>query len=562
MALLPSVALLVTLSLPPSEVPPPAIPSGMDLLYGTRIWVRPHHQPVVPVGLMEGQRQVTFSSAGAIQVDYFEEGVLRSSSVTPGTSIQVDLKRAQPAQREYYVDLEGMKWEQKDQLPNALEKWRSRGFEPVRAMEEGMVFGLGGTVIDTRAFRVVLPAKTEAEAAQIASEVFHRYNRRAQSNSRIVERPWGELKVKIGGIPVGTATSYIRLVSLTPDLPITVHEVEFGRGYKWAGREDRQYHGDLYTVVDPNGTLAVVNAVGIEDILRGVVPAETFASAHTEALKAQAVAARSILFAQLGRRHHADPYHLCSSQHCQVYKGASHEHPRTNEAVLETGGEVLFHHQHLVNTTYSSTCGGYTEHNENVWDHHPSPSLRGKPDFAPSENTLAPYRDGINEINLSDWVRFLPETYCSGSSLSTPVTMRWERSIPIDELNTQLAKRFPKLGPLKKVSVTSRGVSGRATEILLKGQGESRTVLYELPIRRLFNNLPSAAFTVTEETGPDGQANLTFVGSGWGHGVGMCQLGAIGRAEAGFSYQKILSHYYSGAKPRRLYPPASPPGSH
>lgn len=553
MPLLHLLALLGSLSLPPSDLPPPAIPSGMDLLYGTRIWVRPEHQPVIPVGLMNRQRKLTFSSSGRVQLDYFEAGVLKSSIVKPKTRIRVTLKRSQPAQREHYVDLEGLEWKEKEQLPAILTKWRERGYEAVRALEEGMVFGLEGTVIDTRGFRVVLPAPNQKAAEALAAQVFKLHNRRAQSNSRIVERPWGELKVIIGGKRVGTATTYIRLVSLSPKIPIKVHRVEYGRGYDWAGREHRRYHGELYAVVDPHGTLAAVNAVGIEHILQGVVPAETFADAHPEALKAQAVAARTILFAQLGRRHYADPYHLCSSQHCQVYQGASNEHPRTNQAVRGTGGEVLFRDQKLVNTTYSSTCGGYTEHNENVWDNHPSPALRGKPDFIPSEEPLSSFAEGINEANLGSWVKMLPKTYCSQSSLSKPATMRWERSLSFKEINATLSRRYPALGPLRRLTVVNRGISGRATEILLEGKSGRRTVLYELPIRRLFKNLPSAAFTVTEETLPGGRRGLTFVGSGWGHGVGMCQLGAIGRAEAGFSYEEILSHYYSDARTRRLY---------
>ncbi|MED5464504.1 MAG: SpoIID/LytB domain-containing protein [Myxococcota bacterium] len=550
------VTLLLLTSLPAlADVPPPAIPSGMDLLYGTRIVVRANHEPIVPVGVTDKQPTLHLSSVGPVRMEYFEEGVLKSSQVASGQNVRLRVLRAQPATREHYIDLEGAPWNAPHLVKEAIRRWTERGFTDVRALEEGMVFGLGGTVMDNRSYRIVVPAPNARAARQITERIFLEFNHRALAHSRIVERPWGELKITVDGRSMGRATSYIRFRPINPTHSLRLHNVEFGRGYSWAGREDRHYHNELYAVIDPDGTLAAVSTVGVEAILRGVVPAEIFASAHPESLKAQAVAARTILFAQLGKRHYADPFHLCSTQHCQVYGGATKEDPRTSAAVDETAGEVLFANQRLINATYSSTCGGFTEHNDTAWKQSPSEVLRGKPDFPLSDATLAPFQAGITPENLPVWLETMPESFCHKAPQVQEDKIRWQQQYTGAELSALVAKRYPGVGEVQDLEVLSRGISGRAISLRIKGDKKTVTVLYELPIRRLFGNLRSGAFTVHLERAGTRLKHATFKGAGWGHGVGMCQMGAIGRAESGHTYQQILGHYYENVTLRRLYGP-------
>ena len=537
------------------DVPPPAIPSGMDLLYGTRIGIHQNQEPIVPVGIMDGQHELVFSSDSPIQLDYYEKGVLKTTQISANLKVAIKTARVQPARRTHYVDLEGAEWGDPATLQATLEKWKTRGLNSVQALEEGTLFGLAGTVIDNRGYRIVMPVKTIQAANKVINKLFAKWSHRAQVRSRITERPWGELKLIVDGFQIAKATSYIRITPQSTDAPTTLHQVEFGKGYKWAGREDRKYRGTLYAVIDPNGKLAAVNAVSVETILAGVVPSELFASAHPEALKAQAVAARTILFAQLGKRHYADPFHLCSSQHCQVYGGSSHEDPRATSAVEATMGELLFHNNHLINATYSSTCGGFTEHNDAVWRNLPSKALRGRPDFPLEQASLTRFEKGITSENIRDWLEVMPDSYCKKAPQAQKNKLRWKREFAQAELNELVGKRYPKLGDLTQMTVLTRGISGRAMSLKLTGTNGSATVLYELPIRRLFGNLRSAAFVIQMERHGKLISKATFKGSGWGHGVGMCQLGAIGRAEANHPYKTILKHYYNGAKLRRLYRP-------
>src|SRR3954470_19705851 len=150
-------------------------------------------------------------------------------------------------------------------------------------------------------------------------------------------------------------------------------------GYSFHGFEDRTYPGRLFATVDQSGGLALVAALPMERLVKGGGPSEIFASAHLEALKAQAVTARGEVLAKVGARHLGDPYLLCAEQHCQVYKGIAAEEAGTDAAVDATRGEALFAeragHSRLVDSVYSAICGGYTEDNDAVWGGPPDPSL-------------------------------------------------------------------------------------------------------------------------------------------------------------------------------------------
>jgi SpoIID/LytB domain protein len=298
-----------------------------------------------------------------------------------------------------------------------------------------------------------------------------------------------------------------------------------------------------------------VNVLGAESVLTGVVPAEMFASAPLEALKSQAVAARNQLFAKLGRRHHDDPFHLCSEQHCQVYAGLMKRDPRATAAVEATRGEVLFRDGKVVDTVYSSTCGGHTEDNDVVWGNAPDPALRGRPDFdIGAGSILGRFARGIRDGDLLFWLGVRDATYCARATQARSDRFRWERSFDGADVQRLVASAYPTVGPVRDIEVRGRGPGGRVTAVNLVGDEGSATVSFELPVRKLFDNLSSGAFALDVVHDAQGHvARATFRGAGWGHGVGLCQMGAIGRAEAGQAYDRILGHYYSGAEPLQVY---------
>lgn len=520
---------------------PSAVPTGMELLYGDRLPLGPDGEPSVAIGIASGESRVKLVVNNA-QLDFYQRGVLRNAQPRAGATVEVSILRSRKSLRRHYVDVAGVRFNDPETLERVANQWTSRGYE-VEVLEEGTALGIGGRVIDTRQYRLVLPTASPESARRLAERVHAETGQRAFVKSRIETLPWASLRIDIDGAPIGVATSYARLTAFG-ETTMTVRDVAYGQGYAHAGREDRHYRGELYVVVDADGRLAVVNVLGAEELLRGVVPSELFASAHPDALRAQSVAARNQLFAKLGTRHHSDPFHLCSHQHCQVYTGTNREDPRTDRAIADTRGELLFHQDHLVDTVYSSTCGGHTENNDAVWGNAADPALRGRPDFdVNSHPELSSYADGLDRSELRSWVHSKPATYCSMASKAVQKKFRWRRAFSPAEIDALVARRFPKVGHVRALHVVDRGPGGRVMTLRIKGARGEASLLHELAVRRMFSNLESGAFVI--ERGADG--GFVFIGGGWGHGVGMCQLGSIGRAEAGHGYRSILDHYYNGA---------------
>jgi SpoIID/LytB domain protein len=299
----------------------------------------------------------------------------------------------------------------------------------------------------------------------------------------------------------------------------------------------------VYVAIDRTGKLAVVNLVSETQLLSGLVPAEIYASAPRAALQAQAVAARGQLVAKLGTRHLDDPYLLCADQHCQVYAGRGHEHPRTNEAVRSTAGHVAMRPggRQLVDTVYSANCGGHTEDNEKVWPSPADPQLRGHADPLVAK----PFRKGITRANIDDWLGTSPPSYSRPDSETGRHGYRWDEAI--DPTAVAGNPGVPKaLGRLERIEITARGRSGRATRARLVGSSKSVEIDGELRIRRALGGLKSSMFVVKADRDRYGRFQLR--GGGHGHGVGLCQHGAMGMAAAGRKFDEILREYYRDAE--------------
>jgi SpoIID/LytB domain protein len=359
--------------------------------------------------------------------------------------------------------------------------------------------------------------------------------------TELVDRPHGTLEAVGMKSGVRVRNEGVLWFSAAGDFPL--HVEGQGPSSKAAG----SYFGRVYATLDRNGNIAVVNAVPEDRLLAGLVPAEIFPGAPDDALKAQAVAARGELLTKIGTRHAGEPFRLCSSTHCQVYSGAGRETPRTTAAVTATRGEVLFtaDGKDLVDTVYSASCGGHTEHSENVWpDIGVHATLRGHRDAASTAGD--PFAAGITAANIDRFVEQTPRSWCGVARLGAGERYRWTVTRSSAELDKLLAGY--KLGPVRAIEVLERGVSGRARLVRITGANRAETIRGELRIRQTFGGLRSSLFTVTVNGGA-----ATFRGAGFGHGVGLCQTGSIGMAEAGKSYKQILSHYYQGSVLRKLW---------
>ncbi|MCC5877650.1 MAG: SpoIID/LytB domain-containing protein [Candidatus Sumerlaeia bacterium] len=328
---------------------------------------------------------------------------------------------------------------------------------------------------------------------------------------------------------------------------LNIEGVPYGVGWWWESLQDRSYPGKFHVRVNQEGLLDVIVTLPVEEYLLGVVPQEIGPDSPMEALKAQAVAARTETIVALRTRKYAGPgYDICADVACQAYSGTARYSDATAEAVAATRGIVLVHNGEPFSAYYASNCGGHSENIENVWPERsgPRPYWTGIPD---SDETI--------DVNLSDsrelrsWLDANPDVCCNPEIYPelpewTKQNFRWVREFTAEELTAEVARKRD-IGRVLAIEPVSRGVSGRMIQARFVGENGSFTVGPELAIRQVWSPpLRSAAFVVDTEGPADRPERFIIRGAGWGHGVGMCQTGAIGRALRGQDYTTILAHYY------------------
>lgn len=523
----------------------PYAPLSSELLFSSR--VRFHNGiPIVSIGVSESADTVVLvGKKSPIQIKFSEGKVPKTLFVERGTPVQFRVANHQPAERRWWVRVEEYP---ESALKAAMDhgvSWASSKWDTELA-DSGALLALGGHLLDTRRRQLLVGGYRERPPVEQLSEILFE-----QRGIRGVVRPT-LLKPASGTVEIFLRRKIVARVAsggVSVGAALGAH-ISYG---------DRSYAGRLYILPDAEKGLTVVNSVDAETLLQGIVPAEIFASAPSAALQAQAIVARGAILSLLGARHFDTPFHLCDDQHCQVYKGAGAAHPATNAAILATRGMVATRPEsdpekplELVESVYSASCGGHTEGNATVWDEAPSPSLQPRLDGPEQDPALLPFRDGINAENLATWLDSSPPTYCARSSLTQAGKFRWTQRLGAKAL-ADVGRKLG-VGPLVSIQVLGRGRGGRVTGVRVRGVEGQQDVLRELPVRRLFNNLNSGAFQLKVESDANGVLTLAeFKGAGWGHGVGMCQMGAIGRAEAGQSAAEILRFYYSGAELSKLY---------
>ncbi len=273
----------------------------------------------------------------------------------------------------------------------------------------------------------------------------------------------------------------------------------------------------------------------LEEYIAGVVPNEIGNYSPTEALKAQAVAARShAINLLLYNRHSKDGYDLCNSTHCQVYKGKYLRNAAIEEAVVETAAEIMTTIDRVADATYHSSCGGKTDSSQAIWNGSYIPHLSG--------STCMPQADQYDlstEAGAAQWLSVSPQT--QGMSNWEKGTLSWERQISRKTLAKNLG-----LTRINSIQILERGRSGRILK--LKIQGNKEIILSgEYKIRQAFEGLPSSFFVFAGESGKSTicpPANIIVKGRGSGHGVGMCQVGALRMARNALEYADILQIYY------------------
>lgn len=337
--------------------------------------------------------------------------------------------------------------------------------------------------------------------------------------------------------------------------PLSVKQVPFGIGWFWAGNEDRTYLGNLEFYPNEDNKIDVISILDMETYLLGVVPSEIGENAPLEALKAQTLCARSEATIGLETGKYAGAHHILTADiYCQVYSGIGKTSDAVRKAVTETRGEVLIADGKTMAAYYASNCGGHSENIENVWPERSEHAEQwsGHPDMDKNIEL-----DLTQAEDVREWVNTEPDSWCKPSE-STPDWSkdhyRWQRTITPQELSKAVAKKIKDIGFVYDMIPIERGVSGRIYDILFIGTKGHCRLNGELNIRMLWDSPLKSSCFVVDKIGPiDNPVSFIIKGAGWGHGVGMCQTGAIAQANAGRTYKEILAHYFRGSKIEKRY---------
>ena len=377
-----------------------------------------------------------------------------------------------------------------------------------------------------------------------------------------------------------------------------LQDVTIGINFHWERKEVQRFKGELKIIVEDD-RLTAINIIPIEDYLTSVISSEMSATASLELLKAHAVISRSWLLNKLKVANgklkvimHPDNtanfelstlpsqlikwydheahknFDVCADDHCQRYQGITRTStPQAIEAVFATRGEVLMYEGEICDARFSKCCGGAFEEFQNCWENVKHPYLIGQRDS--KTETRLPYL--TKEAEADKWIRTSPAAFCNTHNKQvlsqvlnnydqeTTDFYRWRVCYSQQELSELIHKRSGiEFGKIIDLIPVERGTSGRLVRLKIVGTLRTLIIGKELEIRRTLSSshLYSSAFVVDKEYKEDEKeipSRFILTGSGWGHGVGLCQIGAAVMGEQGYKYKEILSHYYPGSAIEQQY---------
>ena len=392
----------------------------------------------------------------------------------------------------------------------------------------------------------------------------------------------------------GNQYSQLTFHPQSADASFSLSDVTIGVNFHWERKETQTFLGTLRFVVESDKIVAI-NELPVEKYLESVISSEMSATSSLELLKAHAVISRSWLLAQMKKRREVAEngnnffsftkkedtlirwydredhtlFDVCADDHCQRYQGITKEtSPHVAEAIRQTKGQILMDDEEICDARFSKCCGGITEEFQYCWEDTPKTYLTAVRDIALGvEHTLP---NLTNEEEAEKWIRFNRPAFCNTQDKKilsevlndydqeTVNFYRWKETLSQEKLQQLIAGKLKMdLGAILDMKAVERGKSGRISKLQLIGTEKTFTIGKELEIRRTLSDshLLSSAFVV-DKYDKDEQGvpqRFELIGAGWGHGVGLCQIGAAVMGEQGYHYDAILLHYYQGAEIKKLY---------
>ena len=385
------------------------------------------------------------------------------------------------------------------------------------------------------------------------------------------------------------------------DASFSLSDVTIGVNFHWERKETQTFLGTLHFVVESD-KICAINELPVERYLESVISSEMSATSSLELLKAHAVISRSWLLAQMKKRREVAEsgnnffsfvkkddrlirwydredhtiFDVCADDHCQRYQGITKEtSPHVAEAIRQTKGQILMDGDDICDARFSKCCGGVTEEFQYCWEDTPKNYLSSVRDIIQGVKSVgsaspAPLPSLQDEAAADAWIRSNPPAFCNTTDKKilsqvlndydqeTADFYRWKVTLTQEKLKQLLDEKLKmNFGDILDLQAEERGKSGRISKLRIVGTEKTFVIGKELEIRRALSDthLYSSAFVVDrcdiDEKGVPQRFDI--IGAGWGHGVGLCQIGAAVMGEEGFDYDAILLHYYQGAEIKKVY---------
>jgi len=456
-----------------------------------------------------------------------------------------DLQLKKEAQKVALLAPQQAKARQKERLAQ-WESWTPPEEKPIASspvtIRVGVLTGMGNVIFRGLSdLQVTTPAQTPITVLKGGVDYDVLYQR--AGGSRHPKDEWLICDAK--GKTLVAFSQRIWIAPQAPLKPVVLHAVPYNTGYFFAREEDRAYRGLIEISPRQGKGFNVINRVSLEDYTAGVLPAEMNTSWPIEALKAQAVVVRGYVMTRLGR-HNDEGFDVVDSVQDQVYRGLRAETDRSNEAVKETAGLVVKHSGKVMAAVFSAQCGGHTQDYEEAWGYK-SPVV-GVPDFDERYNRDMEFP--LSPARMEKWIKEDPEAWCRIYGLRGYGNYRWAWIVPAEDIE----KKVPGIGRIRRLTVTHRSTAGWADKLLVEGETGSRELKAD-SIRRYLGGIRSNLIWIEPQFNPRGwPEEFIIYGGGWGHGVGMCQVGCYGLAEAGKTFGDILRHYFPKGSVEKLQP--------
>jgi stage II sporulation protein D len=509
--------------------------------------------PIIRIGVIQSTDQVTFKCNQSFSLQNSREEKIFAGQANQNYILAI--RSSQPAEINY-------------QVRAGIEKDRSKAEQWVNDLKRqgldaqlrivGVSFDVNNHNIDNQEHWIVIGDFSNYEEAQAFR------NRQKNPGEYVVVE---NIMQPATGVIELSGQNLGLVVRIVPDVNdestyITVNDVMIGIEFHWQRLEDLEYRGVIEVGLNNEGKLVAINELDIENYLVSVNSSEMTPDCPLGLLEAQTVVARNTVLATMGKHHYNTNFHLCSDDHCQCYQGKKREQQISRQAVERTWGEVIMYGDEICDARYSKICGGIMEGYHNVWENRDIPYMvMGADSDQPIDHPANTEQKAKKLIDTE-----VP-AYCNtklfklppklANLYSTENLFRWEVNFKREELEQLIQEKTGQdIGELQDIIPLERGDSGRLIYIELVGSKKRLKIGKELQIRRVFSSshLYSSCFYVEKEFGADGKVEqFKLKGAGWGHGVGLCQVGATVMAMKNIPYQKILEHYYKNTRMVKLY---------